>query len=157
MVDHSNALQQLSANNNQHHQANSSPTTFRMPPGQTIKTPEGSTYIIQNDPTGVNEKVAVPFCRPYHNIRHQQQPSVSHFRREPKTVQWLTDHFENSEGVSLPRALMYNHYLLHCQEQNLDPVNAASFGKLVRSMFQGLRTRRLGTRLNNVKYFIYIF
>ena len=57
------------------------------------------------------------------------------------------DHFENTDGVSLPRALMYNHYLLHCQEQRLDPVNAASFGKLVRSVFVGLRTRRLGTRL----------
>jgi len=153
MVDyHSNALQQLSANNNQTN--SSSPSTLRMPPGQIIKTPEGSTYIIQNDPSGVNEKVAVPFHRPYHNVRHQQQPSVSHFRREPKTVQWLTDHFENSEGVSLPRALMYNHYLLHCQEQNLDPVNAASFGKLVRSMFQGLRTRRLGTR-GHSKYHYY--
>ena len=61
-------------------------------------------------------------------------------------VQWLMEHFENAEGVSLPRALMYNHYMLHCQEQSLDPVNAASFGKLVRSVFLGLRTRRLGTR-----------
>lgn len=28
----------------------------------------------------------------------------------------------------------------------MDPVNAASFGKLIRSVFMGLRTRRLGTR-----------
>uniref|UniRef100_H2Z0C4 RFX-type winged-helix domain-containing protein n=1 Tax=Ciona savignyi TaxID=51511 RepID=H2Z0C4_CIOSA len=69
-------------------------------------------------------------------------------------VHWLLEHFENSEGVSLPRALMYNHYLLHCQDQHLDPVNAASFGKLVRSVFIGLRTRRLGTR-GNSKYHYY--
>lgn len=48
--------------------------------------------------------------------------------------------------MSLPRCSLYNHYLRHCQEQKLDPVNAASFGKLIRSVFMGLRTRRLGTR-----------
>ncbi|CAG5929060.1 unnamed protein product [Menidia menidia] len=38
-----------------------------------------------------------------------------------------------AEGVSLPRCTLYYHYLLHCQEQKLEPVNAASFGKLIRS------------------------
>ncbi len=61
-------------------------------------------------------------------------------------VQWLLDNYETVEGVSLPRSTLYCHYLLHCQEQKLEPVNAASFGKLIRSVFMGLRTRRLGTR-----------
>ena len=61
-------------------------------------------------------------------------------------VQWLLDNYETAEGVSLPRSTLYCHYLLHCQEQKLEPVNAASFGKLIRSVFMGLRTRRLGTR-----------
>ncbi|KTG02733.1 hypothetical protein cypCar_00005000 [Cyprinus carpio] len=61
-------------------------------------------------------------------------------------LQWLLDNYETAEGVSLPRSSLYNHYLRHCQEQKLDPVNAASFGKLIRSVFMGLRTRRLGTR-----------
>lgn len=61
-------------------------------------------------------------------------------------VQWLCDNYEGAEGVSLPRCTLYYHYLLHCQEQKLEPVNAASFGKLIRSVFMGLRTRRLGTR-----------
>ncbi|RVE73512.1 hypothetical protein OJAV_G00032060 [Oryzias javanicus] len=60
-------------------------------------------------------------------------------------LQWLLDNYETAEGVSLPRCSLYNHYLRHCQEQKLDPVNAASFGKLIRSVFMGLRTRRLGT------------
>uniref|UniRef100_A0AAY4ATY3 RFX-type winged-helix domain-containing protein n=1 Tax=Denticeps clupeoides TaxID=299321 RepID=A0AAY4ATY3_9TELE len=54
----------------------------------------------------------------------------------------------------LPRSTLYCHYLLHCQEQKLEPVNAASFGKLIRSVFMGLRTRRLGTR-GNSKYHYY--
>jgi regulatory factor X 1/2/3 len=62
--------------------------------------------------------------------------------------------YEVAEGVSLPRSTLYNHYLRHCNEHKLDPVNAASFGKLIRSVFLGLRTRRLGTR-GNSKYHYY--
>ncbi|XP_028939374.1 transcription factor RFX3-like, partial [Antrostomus carolinensis] len=69
-------------------------------------------------------------------------------------LQWLLDNYETAEGVSLPRSTLYNHYLRHCQEHKLDPVNAASFGKLIRSIFMGLRTRRLGTR-GNSKYHYY--
>ncbi|XP_068938947.1 DNA-binding protein RFX2 isoform X5 [Petaurus breviceps papuanus] len=69
-------------------------------------------------------------------------------------LQWLLDNYETAEGVSLPRSSLYNHYLRHCQEHKLDPVNAASFGKLIRSVFVGLRTRRLGTR-GNSKYHYY--
>jgi regulatory factor X 1/2/3 len=61
-------------------------------------------------------------------------------------VHWLVQNYEVAEGVSLPRSTLYNHYHLHCNENKLDPVNAASFGKLIRSVFLGLRTRRLGTR-----------
>ncbi|XP_044036311.1 MHC class II regulatory factor RFX1a isoform X7 [Siniperca chuatsi] len=73
-------------------------------------------------------------------------------RASPAT--WLLDNYETAEGVSLPRSTLYCHYLLHCQEQKLEPVNAASFGKLIRSVFMGLRTRRLGTR-GNSKYHYY--
>uniref|UniRef100_A0A673IR11 MHC class II regulatory factor RFX1-like n=1 Tax=Sinocyclocheilus rhinocerous TaxID=307959 RepID=A0A673IR11_9TELE len=69
-------------------------------------------------------------------------------------VQWLMDNYETAEGVSLPRCTLYCHYLLHCQQTKLEPVNAASFGKLIRSVFLGLRTRRLGTR-GNSKYHYY--
>ncbi|KAM6921460.1 DNA-binding protein RFX2 isoform 2-T2 [Xenentodon cancila] len=75
-------------------------------------------------------------------------------RSSSAMLQWLLDNYEIAEGVSLPRCSLYNHYLRHCQEQKLDPVNAASFGKLIRSVFMGLRTRRLGTR-GNSKYHYY--
>lgn len=56
------------------------------------------------------------------------------------------ENYETAEGVSLPRSTLYNHCMRHCNEHKLDAVNAASFGKLIRSVFTGLRTRRLGTR-----------
>jgi regulatory factor X 1/2/3 len=37
---------------------------------------------------------------------------------------------------------------------NIEPVNAASFGKLIRSIFPNLKTRRLGTR-GHSKYHYY--
>lgn len=83
-------------------------------------------------------------------------PAMTHpvARASPTTIRWLLEHFEPAAGVSLPRATMYQHYCLHCEENAIDPVNAASFGKLVRSVFVGLRTRRLGTR-GNSKYHYY--
>lgn len=54
----------------------------------------------------------------------------------------------------MPRSTLYNHYIQHCNESKIEPVNAASFGKLIRSVFSGLRTRRLGTR-GNSKYHYY--
>ncbi|XP_075453197.1 transcription factor RFX3 isoform X6 [Ascaphus truei] len=102
--------------------------------GQIISS-SGGTYLIGNS---------------MENSGH----SVSHTRASPATLQWLLDNYETAEGVSLPRSTLYNHYLRHCQEHKLDPVNAASFGKLIRSIFMGLRTRRLGTR-GNSKYHYY--
>ncbi|KAF6770912.1 hypothetical protein AHF37_10720 [Paragonimus kellicotti] len=67
-------------------------------------------------------------------------------RASPVTVQWLLENYESADGVSLSRSALYSHYLGHCLEHWLEPMNPASFGKLIRSIFLGLRTRRLGTR-----------
>ena len=42
----------------------------------------------------------------------------------------LNEHYEVAEGVSLPRSSLYQHYLDFCQKSALNPVNAASFGKV---------------------------
>ncbi|XP_032241540.2 DNA-binding protein RFX2 isoform X3 [Nematostella vectensis] len=103
-------------------------------------TPSGPpTYVQVGDHSGQG--------MPRHPIAHTTRAS-------PATVQWLLENYETAEGVSLPRSTLYNHYLTHCQTHKLDPVNAASFGKLIRSVFLGLRTRRLGTR-GNSKYHYY--
>ena len=51
---------------------------------------------------------------------------------------------------------MYDYYKEHCNTVKQDPncLNAASFGKLIRSVFPKLKTRRLGTR-GNSKYHYY--
>lgn len=75
-------------------------------------------------------------------------------RSSPATVAWLHENFEACEDISLGREPLYNYYVEHCGVLGTDPVNQASFGKLIRSVFPKLKTRRLGTR-GNSKYHYY--
>ncbi|XP_018343073.1 PREDICTED: DNA-binding protein RFX2 isoform X5 [Trachymyrmex septentrionalis] len=103
----------------------------------------GGAYLISNNSGGTTVTVEDTAA----NVTHAARVSQA-------TVHWLLENYETADGVSLPRSTLYNHYLRHCSENKLDPVNAASFGKLIRSVFLGLRTRRLGTR-GNSKYHYY--
>ncbi|XP_064113632.1 transcription factor RFX4-like [Macrobrachium nipponense] len=64
----------------------------------------------------------------------------------PATLMWLEENYEMAEGVCIPRNTLYLHYVDFCEKKGLQPVNAASFGKIIRQQFPGLTTRRLGTR-----------
>ncbi|XP_011066945.1 PREDICTED: DNA-binding protein RFX2 isoform X4 [Acromyrmex echinatior] len=126
------------------------PVTYAQVTGQGTNSTTGQllsqgngTYLIQQ---------SVVDADPTHTLI-----SAATTRTSPPTetaVHWLLENYETADGVSLPRSTLYNHYLRHCSENKLDPVNAASFGKLIRSVFLGLRTRRLGTR-GNSKYHYY--
>ncbi|XP_076235943.1 regulatory transcription factor Rfx isoform X2 [Calliopsis andreniformis] len=113
---------------------------------ETVVSGGGGAYLISGNSggTGVTVEDAAAAAA---NMTHATRVSQA-------TVHWLLENYETADGVSLPRSTLYNHYLRHCSENKLDPVNAASFGKLIRSVFLGLRTRRLGTR-GNSKYHYY--
>jgi hypothetical protein len=68
------------------------------------------------------------------------------------SVRWLTSRlllsYEVSQGSTVPRQALYHSYGVICREHNLRAMNSASFGKAVRSAFQGIKTRRLGVRGN---------
>lgn len=49
-------------------------------------------------------------------------------------------------GGSVPRNRVYATYARSCAEEKVTVLNPASFGKLVRVLFPGLKTRRLGVR-----------
>ena len=89
-------------------------------------------------------------CRHLQNTEQQVVFDLDSFALGSLTaqVQWLLDNIERTEGMSLLKSTPYNHYLRHCNENNLDPgVTVPSFDKLIRSVFVGLRATRLGTRL----------
>jgi regulatory factor X 4 len=75
-------------------------------------------------------------------------------RNAKLTLKWLEENYEEADGVCLPRSVLYTHYLDFFKRQNLSPVSAASFGKVIRQKFPNLTTRRLGTR-GQSKYHYY--
>ncbi|XP_064597027.1 regulatory factor X 4-like [Liolophura sinensis] len=72
----------------------------------------------------------------------------------PLTLKWLEENYELAEGVCIPRSTLYYHYLDYCERNDTQPVNAASFGKIIRQQFPQITTRRLGTR-GQSKYHYY--
>ncbi|XP_065569383.1 DNA-binding protein RFX2-like isoform X3 [Artemia franciscana] len=126
---------------------------YIMPEGNT----EGLTIIGSRNSPENDQQYIVATNQSNQSSQNQDDSrfGLAHANRvSPATVQWLLDNYETAEGVSLPRSTLYYHYLRHCEDHKIDPVNAASFGKLIRSVFVGLRTRRLGTR-GNSKYHYY--
>ncbi|XP_037087656.1 transcription factor RFX4-like [Pollicipes pollicipes] len=80
-----------------------------------------------------------------YSLRLQPPPRLrSH--STPLTLRWLRDNYELREGVCIPRSVLFQHYTVCCYENGMVPVNAASFGKIVRQEYPRLTTRRLGTR-----------
>ena len=43
----------------------------------------------------------------------------------------LEENYEIAEGVCIPRSTLYVHYLDFCENHDTQPVNAASFGKVM--------------------------
>ncbi|XP_026465733.1 DNA-binding protein RFX2-like [Ctenocephalides felis] len=68
-------------------------------------------------------------------------------------VLWLRKFYERAKGVCIPRVMVYKQYFCHCLKYNLDPINRANFGKVVRFVFPGVGARRLGSRGDNRYYY----
>ncbi|PNF43420.1 hypothetical protein B7P43_G13452 [Cryptotermes secundus] len=83
--------------------------------------------------------------KPPPNVDRYLEPSFTNFI-STAAIQWLWQNFEVAQGVSLPCSTMYNHYLSHCYENKLVPLTETEFGKIIRLVFLGLNTRRLGAR-----------
>ena len=49
----------------------------------------------------------------------------------PATLCWLEKNYELSEGVCIPRNVVYYNYVDFCGKNGMQPVNAASFGKVI--------------------------
>lgn len=96
-----------------------------------------------------NEQEAAANCRDItESIQFQE------YGKTPFVIEWLQETYEPFEGISLPRSNLYSQYVEFCRGCHVDPVNAASFGKIIRAVFPTLKTRRLGTR-GNSKYHYY--
>ncbi|KAI0157571.1 hypothetical protein GGR57DRAFT_490974 [Xylariaceae sp. FL1272] len=65
--------------------------------------------------------------------------------RQVFAMLWINQVCDKGKG-SVPRGRVYANYASRCATERITVLNPASFGKLVRVLFPGLRTRRLGVR-----------
>ena len=68
----------------------------------------------------------------------------------------MTAHIDNSTITGVPRASVYERYQQQYSQQRAavqPPVNSATFGKLVRSVFPNIKARRLGNRGQSKYYY----
>ncbi|XP_071505092.1 transcription factor RFX4-like [Diadema antillarum] len=86
--------------------------------------------------------------------RALSRPEVGLPHSTSKTLVWLEENYELADGVCIPRNALYVHYTDFCRKTNTIPINAASFGKIIRQQFPQVTTRRLGTR-GQSKYHYY--
>ncbi|KAI0471888.1 RFX DNA-binding domain-containing protein [Xylariaceae sp. FL0804] len=65
--------------------------------------------------------------------------------RQVFAMLWVSQVCSQGSG-SVPRGRVYASYATRCATERITVLNPASFGKLVRVLFPGLKTRRLGVR-----------
>ncbi|RGP58898.1 hypothetical protein FLONG3_11347 [Fusarium longipes] len=65
--------------------------------------------------------------------------------RQVFAMLWINSVCDKGKG-SVPRGRVYANYASKCANERITVLNPASFGKLVRVLFPGLKTRRLGVR-----------
>jgi len=68
----------------------------------------------------------------------------------PVVLQWLENHFEQCSDASIPKQDVYREYCDFCHRHRIEPTSASAFGRLVRLVFPGTTSRRLGARGANV-------
>jgi len=62
----------------------------------------------------------------------------------------LENHFEQCSDASIPKQDVYREYCDFCHRHRIEPTSASAFGRLVRLVFPGTTSRRLGARGANV-------
>lgn len=66
--------------------------------------------------------------------------------RQVYALLWLMKNCEAQHDSYVPRGRIFAQYASSCAQYNLKPLSQASLGKLIRTVFPGLTTRRLGMR-----------
>ncbi|XP_060081441.1 transcription factor RFX4-like [Ylistrum balloti] len=117
-------------------------------PKELDTTDEGGDNRDENTTSGFSDDIDAKLGT-FAKLRSASKPHST-----PQTLKWLEDNYEIAIGVCIPRSTLYYHYLDYCEKKDTQPVNAASFGKIIRQQFPQITTRRLGTR-GQSKYHYY--
>ncbi|KAL9090448.1 MAG: hypothetical protein Q9159_001978 [Coniocarpon cinnabarinum] len=79
------------------------------------------------------------------DVRSAERTQKAEKAKQLFAMRWLKQYCRRGPE-SVPRARVYTFYAQRCGNDRVDTLNPASFGKLVRIIFPGIQTRRLGVR-----------
>ncbi|KAF2861853.1 hypothetical protein K470DRAFT_269385 [Piedraia hortae CBS 480.64] len=80
-----------------------------------------------------------------HEVINNDRSPMAEKTKQLFAMLWLRDVCKPAKS-SVPRNRVYSQYASCCGTERVVPLNPASFGKLVRVIFPGIKTRRLGVR-----------
>ena len=87
-------------------------------------------------------------------LKSNRDPFVIDKFLESIAFQWLEQMCVQATGESVARGLVYQQYVEFCNYHAVDFLHSSNFGKVVRSVYPAVTTRRLGNR-GNSKYHYY--
>lgn len=87
-----------------------------------------------------------PLERCAQHVHEDEEGPMADKSRQVFGMTWLLRSCEAQSDGNVPRNRIYARYVTICAELSLQPLNPASFGKLVRIVFPNIKTRRLGVR-----------
>ena len=79
-------------------------------------------------------------------VRQEENGSSAEKFKQNFAMAWISKNCELSPEAAVPRNRIYARYVELCAEYTLKPLNPASFGKLLRIAYPGIKNRRLGVR-----------
>lgn len=93
------------------------------------------------------EETVVQYTRKHSSKNQiQQAEQVREHKRQLMATAWLSQNCEYDSNSYVPRSTIFDIYNRVCSRFGIKPLSQASLGKLIKSVFPNLRTRRLGVR-----------
>lgn len=125
--------------------------SFSHASSSSVESTPSLVHTPTDDPQNEFMKIALnslqyPVERAAQHVREDEESPLGEKSRQVFGMSWLLRNCEKQRDSNVPRNQIYAAYVATCTELNLRPLNHASFGKLVRTCFPDIRTRRLGVR-----------
>ncbi|SAM81597.1 related to RFX1-major transcriptional repressor of DNA-damage-regulated genes [Ustilago bromivora] len=122
--------------------------TYPMYGDSTSKMGSSGAYISASQPEYPPEEIDSMLDQVSTLYKTANTKKMAEFYRDKWARMWLTCNYtlKPSIQISIPRTILHESYRRACDSFGLEPLQAASFGKVLRSQFPDVAQRRLGGR-----------
>ncbi|CDU25828.1 related to RFX1-major transcriptional repressor of DNA-damage-regulated genes [Sporisorium scitamineum] len=122
--------------------------TYPVYGASTSKMGASSAYIAAPQPEYQPEEIDSMLNQVSTLYKTANTKKMAEFYRDKWARMWLTCNYtlKPSIQISIPRTILHESYRRACDSFGLEPLQAASFGKVLRSQFPDVAQRRLGGR-----------